>query len=184
MDPRLYRLQGRAGLRHVTGSELLRVLTEFSGDRLTLLQRHEAGARVAAHYDFNNTYQYVIAREDTHLSWLADALEQMGAAMPGAGEAMTVPAVAPYRTTAGADSCRALLEDDEQRLGAFVEKWQPEVAAVSHARHRRMLEVILGESLEHRRLFGQAANGFEDVLGHRTSAGKRVGGVLATRGIG
>jgi hypothetical protein len=39
-----------------------------------LVQRQEAGARVVSHYDFNNTYQYVISRGETHLSWLQTPL--------------------------------------------------------------------------------------------------------------
>ncbi len=167
----------------MTNPELLGLLTEFSADRLTLLQRHEAGARVAAHYDFNNTYQYVIAREETQLTWLASALAQMGAGLPPAGDPLPVPEVQAYGKTARPAGCRALLDDDDRRLAAFVEHWRPRLASVSHARHRKMLEVIVGESLEHRRLFGQAAAGFEDVLGHRTSDGQRVGGVLATRWV-
>ena len=53
--------------------------------------------------------------------------------------------------------------------------------AVTHARHRTMLNVMLGESLEHQRLFEQAAAGFEDLLGRRTGGAARVGGVLPTR---
>ena len=44
-----------------------------------------------------------------------------------------------------------------------------------------MLDVLLGESLEHQRLFEQAASGFEDVLGKRTTFAERVGAVLPTR---
>ena len=49
--------------------ELKKFLTDFAGERLALVQRHEAAARVVSHYDFNNTYQYVIAREETHPGW-------------------------------------------------------------------------------------------------------------------
>jgi hypothetical protein len=52
---------------------------------------------------------------------------------------------------------------------------------MTHARHRTMLNVVLGESLEHNRLFEQGASGFEDVLGRRTDGAERVGGVLSTR---
>ena len=62
--------------------DLQKFLTDFSAERLALLQRHEAAARVVSHYDFNNTYQYVIAREETHLSWLESALVEFGAALP------------------------------------------------------------------------------------------------------
>jgi hypothetical protein len=52
---------------------------------------------------------------------------------------------------------------------------------MTHARHRTMLNVVLGESLEHQRLFAQAAAGFEDLLGKRTAGSSRVGGVVPVR---
>jgi len=76
---------------------------------------------------------------------------------------------------------KELCEDDERTLGAFVTKWRPQVDAMTHARHRTMLNVVLGESLEHQRLFAQAAAGFEDLLGKRTGGVARVGGVLPAR---
>ena len=76
-----------------------------------------------------------------------------------------------------------LLEDDASQLAGFIARWQPRVAHVAHARHRRMLDIILGEAQEHQRLFAQAASGFEDVLGRRTASGPRIGGVLATRWV-
>ena len=68
-----------------------------------------------------------------------------------------------------------------QHLAACVERWRPRVAAMSHARHRTMLDVILGESREHQRVFEQAASGMEDVLGRRTGGVARQGAVLPTR---
>ena len=44
-----------------------------------------------------------------------------------------------------------------------------------------MLDVILGESREHQRVFEQAAAGEEDVLGRRTGGVPRQGAVLPTR---
>jgi hypothetical protein len=44
-----------------------------------------------------------------------------------------------------------------------------------------MLGVVLGESLEHARLFEQAAEGSEDVIGRRTGGVPRVGVVLPDR---
>ena len=41
---------------------------------------------------------------------------------------------------------------------------------MTHARHRKMLDVILGESREHQRLFEQAAAGMEDLLGGAPAA--------------
>ena len=44
--------------------------------------QHEAAARYVSDYDVNNAYQYVIAREETHVSWLQHALLDLGAAIP------------------------------------------------------------------------------------------------------
>ncbi len=167
----------------MTHSELLQILTDFAAERVALIQRHEAGAQVAAHYDFNNTYQYVINREGTHLEWLAAALAGMQAPMPAAASTLPVPTVVVKKGTAQPAVYRALLEDDASLLAGFVQRWQPKVAHVAHARHRRMLDIIMGEAQEHQRLFVQAATGFEDVLGRRTASGPRVGGVLTTRWV-
>lgn len=155
----------------MTHSELQQLLTEFAADRLALLRRHEAGAMAVVNYDFNNTYQYVIAREDTHLSWLQSALAEYDAMLPSTAALIPVPAA------------RVVLDDDARHLGAFVDRWRPRVAALTHARHRTMLNVVLGESLEHQRLFQQAAAGFENLLGRRTHGVARTGGVLPTRWV-
>jgi uncharacterized protein (DUF1501 family) len=165
----------------VKPDELKKLLTEFAADRIALLHRHEAGARTVSHYDFNNTYQYVINREETHLGWLQNALADFAAALPGASKAISVPEVAKQGKKADAGAYRNILEDDAQHLGSFVETWRPRVEHMTHARHRNMLDVIFGESLEHKRLFDQAAAGFEDVLGRRTGGVPRQGGVLPTR---
>jgi hypothetical protein len=152
-------------------SELQSLLTEF------------AAARVAvSHYDFNNAYQYVINREETHLSWLQTALAEYKAVLPPAG-ASVLPAPHAPKTSAKveASAFRGILEDDVRYLGALVDTWRPRVDRVTHARHRNMLNVILGESMEHKRLFEQAAAGLEDLLGRRTDGVERVGGVLPTR---
>ena len=165
-------------MKHV---ELQQLLTEFAADRVTLLQRHEAGARAVSHYDFNNTYQYVINREETHLGWLLNALADFGAPLPGPSRTLPVPPAPKPGKKVDAGAYRGILEDDAAHLGAFVESWRPRVALMSHARHRTMLDVIFGESLEHKRLFDQAAAGFEDLLGRRTGGVPRQGAVLSTR---
>jgi hypothetical protein len=177
MDARLHHLQGKA--EDVTPSELRRILTDFAADRAALLARHEAAARVMGHYDFNNAYQYVINREETHLSWLQDALAEIEAPLPGAGP--VPPVETPKTRSADAAAYRGVLEEDASGLGTFVERWTPRVAELTHARHRRMLQVVLGESLEHKRLFDQAAAGLEDVLGRRTGGVARQGTVLPAR---
>src|SRR5262245_11386986 len=163
-------------------SDLQKLLTEFAAGRVALIERHEASARTVSNYDFNNTYQYVISREETHLSWLQTALSEYAAVLPPPGANALPPPPAPTRgKSIEAGSFRAILEADARYLGAFVEKWRAPVDAVTHARHRNMLNVILGESMEHRRLFEQAAAGFEDLLGRRTGGVPRVGAALPTR---
>ena len=44
---------------------------------------------------------------------------------------------------------RQILLEDARVLASFVEAWTPRIAAMTHARHRTMLTVILGESREH-----------------------------------
>jgi hypothetical protein len=165
----------------VKQTELLQILSEFAAGRLMLLQRHEAGARAVSHYDFNNTYQYVINREEAHLAWLQTALAEFGAPLPPSSAALPVPEVPKRGRKALSAVYRGILEDDVRHLEEFVRTWRPKVAAMTHARHRIMLDVILGESLEHKRLFEQASEGFEDVLGRRTGGVPRQGAVLPVR---
>jgi uncharacterized protein (DUF1501 family) len=163
-------------------SDLQKLLTEFAAGRVALIERHEASARTVSHYDFNNTYQYVISREETHLSWLQNALAEYSAVLPPAGSGALPAPPAPKRSAKiEAGAFRSILDDDARYLGAFVETWRAPVDAMTHARHRNMLKVILGESIEHQRLFEQAAAGFEDLLGRRTGGVPRVGAVLPTR---
>jgi hypothetical protein len=163
-------------------SELQMLLTECAAARLALLERHEASARIVGHYDFNNTYQYVINREETHLSWVQSALAEYGAVLPPvASAALPAPEAPKAKKRVEVSAYRSILEADARYLGAFVEKWRPRVNQMSHARHRSMLNVMLGESMEHKRFFEQAALGFEDLLGRRTAGAERVGAVLPTR---
>ena len=162
-------------------TESQQILTDFAADRLALLERHEAGARVVSHYDFNNAYQYVINREEMQLSWLQSALAELGAVLPPPSSTIVVPEVAKVRTKGDGTAFRGVLEDDTRHLAACVERWRPRVAAMTHARHRIMLDVILGESREHQRVFEQAAAGVEDLLGRRTGGVARQGAVLPTR---
>ncbi len=74
-----------------------------------------------------------------------------------------------------------MLADDAALLDKFCERWRPKVDALTHARHRTMLLVVMGETREHQRLFEQAAAGMEDVLGKRTGGVARVGAVLPDR---
>lgn len=162
-------------------TELQQFLTEFAADRLALVQRHEASARVVSHYDFNNTYQYVISREETHLTWLQAALSDFSVALPGPSAGLSAPDAPKKSKTADPAIFRSILEEDARGLGAFVDRWRPRIQQLTHARHRTMLDVVVGESLEHKRLFDQAASGFEDLLGRRTGGVARQGAVLPSR---
>jgi hypothetical protein len=161
----------------VTPTELAAVLQECYAERLALMLRHQAVARRVGNLDFNNTYQYVIAREDTHLSWIRAAIEELGSVVPASGSEPTLEA----RT---ADAVMALIREDLGSADAFVQTWTPRVETVSNARHRSMLRVVLGETLEHKRFFEQAAAGREDLLGRRMDAGPRRGAVIDTRWVG
>jgi hypothetical protein len=181
VDRLVHQLQREAEGLSVQREELRSFLTEFAADRLALIHRHEAAARVVSHYDFNNAYQYVIAREETHLSWLETALTEISAPMPAAAPIVAVAEPAKGRKSPDASAFRDILSEDVRLLGGFVDKWRDRVDMLSHARHRTMLNVILGESLEHERLFEQAASGLEDVIGRRTGGVPRVGAVLPAR---
>jgi len=165
----------------VNTHELRDFLKGFTAERVALIERHEAGARVVSHYDFNNTYQYVISREETHLSWLGHALAELDEPLPKASAALPVPALPKLGKKVEPSAFRPVLADDAALLDRFCERWRPKVDALTHARHRTMLLVVMGETREQQRLFEQAAAGMEDVLGKRSPGVARVGAVLPDR---
>ena len=158
-------------------TEILDQLLGAYVDKGALRGRHEAVARIVGQYDVNNTYQYVIAREDQHLRWLADAIADLGGLVPDPPVPQTV---APVK---GDEAVRGVVGDDAQGLDGFVGAWRPRVAAISNARHRLMLELMLGETQEQARLFHQAAAGRLDLLGRRTGGDRLAGSVLPTRWV-
>lgn len=161
-------------------AELLGVLCEFHREKLALRQRHEAVARHVSGYEFNNAYQYIIAREDVHLSWLEAAIAELG----GTHDEVPEPILPPRGRK---DSAAPLIEEDAREADAFVSRWRPRMADVTHARHRGMMDVVLGETLEHRRFFEQMTAGRDDVLGRRANGPGPSGtgdGVLPVRWLG
>jgi len=157
-------------------TDLPALLQEFHREKLAMVLRHQAGARLVGQYDANNTYQYIINREDVQLSWLANAIVELGNTPADASE--------PERSARGADAARAIFEEDARDAQAFVDRWRPRVESMSNARHRGMLRVILGETLEHKRFFEQAIAGRTDLLGRRSEQiGPAVGEVLPTRWV-
>jgi hypothetical protein len=176
VDARLHYLQGKAKL--VKSTELLAFLGEFYRDKLAVRQRHVAAARFVGDYDFNNTYQYVINREDAQLSWLRSAILDMG----GTPEDMPEPTI--DESGKRADLQARVIGQDRDGAQQFVEQWRPRIEAMPNARHRSMLRVILGETLEHKRFFEQALAGRSDLLGRRADGAGTAGAVLAERWVG
>ena len=157
-------------------AELLALLQDCYRARVALILRHQAVARHVGHFDFNNTYQYVVAREETHLSWLRTAIEELEGAV---SDDTREPAI---QMPAG--GALELMQQDAAGALAFVDDWRERIERVTNARHRGMLRVILGETLEHKRFFEQAVAGQEDLLGRRVDAGARRGEVMGSRWVG
>jgi len=123
-------------------SGVLSELQDFYRDKLAALLRHEAGARLIGQYDVNNTYQYIVNREETQLSWIATAIVELGGSLPE---------VAPPQRTANVRDvaiAKGVVDEDAREAQAFVDRWRPRVAALPNARHAKMLNVVLGEVLE------------------------------------
>lgn len=153
-------------------TDTLALLLEFYRDKLAACLQHVAAARVVSQYDANNTYQYVINREETQLGWVTAAITDLGGPSP------VDSGVPDRRAVNGA----TVFAEDVAAAQAFVEHWRGRVDALGDTRRRRMLQVILGETLEHKRFFEQALAGRTDLLGIRGApVGERVGQVLPTR---
>ena len=156
-------------------ADLQHLVRDFYLARLGLLLRHEEAARHVSEYDANNAYQYIINREETHVSWLQHALLDLDVAIPGD------PARPGVQPGSSADGWKALAAEDARANQQFVDAWKPKVETVTHARHKGMLKVVLGEMLEHKRIFDHAATGREDLIGTHLSINQRRGVVANTR---
>ena len=156
--------------------DLLATLKELHRDKLTLRERHVAVARHVNHYDFNNTYQYAINREDVHLAWLETAIRELGG----------TPDVVPEAQVASPgkkNAFTALVQEDARSAEALVAVWRARVDSLSNIRHAKMVKVILGETLEHQRFFAQIAQGNELVLGSRMPGAGTGNGVMGVRWV-
>jgi hypothetical protein len=157
-------------------TDIVALLGDFHREKLTMLLRHRAAARVVGQYDANNTYQYIVNREETQLSWVAKALTELGDPAAEAAEIV--------RPLPGPDPARTAFEEDARDAQAFVDRWRPRIDGMTNVRHAKMLRIILGETLEQKRFFEQALAGRLDLLGRRGDAsGARVGSVMAERWI-
>jgi hypothetical protein len=174
VDARLHYVQGKAEL--VT--DTLALLQEFYREKLDMLLRHQAGSRLIGQYDQNNTYQYIVNRDETQLSWVGKAIEQLGGTLTDEAE--------PLREAKGkgTEAARHIIDEDGRDAQAFVDQWRPRIAHMTNARHAKMLDVILGEVLEQKRFFEQALAGRTDLLGRRAGVLEPSHGVvLPTRWI-
>jgi hypothetical protein len=169
----VHRVQAEA--EHVKPSDLLATLLEFHRDKLSMRQRHAAVARHVGNYSFNNTYQYIIAREDVHLAWLEAAIRDLD----GAIEQIAEPSLgAPAKK---GDAFLPLVQEDARGMETFATRWRERAGTVTNARHRNMLGVIIGEVLEHKRFFDQMIAGRDDLLGRRMDGAGTGNGVLGVR---
>ncbi len=173
----MHRLQAEA--ERVKPADLAAVLKELHHEKLALRQRHVAVAKHVSDYDFNNTYQYVIAREDVHLAWLESALAELQVTPDEVAEP-----VLPARGKK--DSFLPLVSEDAREAGEFVSRWRARSDEFSNARHHNMVKVIFGETLEQKRFFDQMGAGREDLLGRRSNGPLSPGtgdGVMGVRWI-
>ena len=157
----------------------LAILRDFHKDKLTLRQRHVAVARQVSDYEFNNTYQYVISREDVHLQWLEAAIAELD----GTPEDVMEPGIEPPPKGFKRDFM-PLVGDDARNAESFVTRWRPRLGEVTNARHRSMMQVVLGETMEQKRFFDQMLAGVDDLLGRRSNGPGSPGtgdGVLGVR---
>jgi hypothetical protein len=171
----VHHLQGKA--ESVSAPVLAELIRDCYLERVALLMRHEDVAATVTDYDINNAYQYIIAREETHLSWLQHALLDLGAPQPPdppRGAALSVKG----------DGWKSLAADDAAANARFVDKWRGRIDEVTNARQQGMLKIILGEMLEHKRLFDQAAAGRKDLIGTSLAINDHSGTVMTARWTG
>jgi hypothetical protein len=161
----------------VKSDDLLQLLREFYRDKSALRHRHVAAARLVLDYDFNNAYQYVINRDDMHLTWIHDAIVDHG----GTAEDAPEPRVQVSGNKEAAQ--HRLFIEDRDLAQAFVDRWRDRVEHLNHARLRTLLRVILGEALEQKRFFEQALAGRTDLLGRRADGAGTKGEVLPERWV-
>ncbi len=157
----------------MTPAELLDLLNDFYRETLDFLEERQINAQSVAAYDANNGYQQVLGRQEVHLRWLDDAIAALGGTVSESAEPPSGKLPTP--------SVKALIERDAASQKAFIGRWTPVVAAVSNARHRKMLELILGEMKEHLRVLQQAAESRSDLLGRHSDGKVLRGTVMAVR---
>src|SRR5438045_9801172 len=119
----------------------------------------------------------MIAREDAELNWLSDAITELA----GTLEDVPEPTIDGSGKSTALQS--QLIDQDKTAAQSFVDKWRARIEPMPNARHRSLLRVILGETLEHKRFFEQALAGRTDLLGRRADGAGTSGEVLPVRWI-
>ena len=142
-----------------------------------MLLRHQAGARLVGQYDFNNTYQYIVNRDETQLSWVATAIDELG------GTISDQPEPDRGRSAEGRGAAASSRRTRGTRRRSSI-AGGPASTRCRTPGTRKMLRLILGEVLEQKRFFDQALAGRTDLLGRRgASLGPSHGEVLPSRWI-
>ena len=159
----------------MTPPELVNLLQDVYRETSELLLSRQARARSVTSYEANNAYQQVLGRQDVHLRWVSDAITDLGGTIPEVGLDES------QATAVKGTDVKTIVEADARAQQAFIDRWAPRVAVVTNARHRKMLEFVLGEMAEHFRVFEQAIEGRTDILGRHTDGKILRGTVLPGR---
>jgi hypothetical protein len=157
----------------VNPAELLTLLNDFHRETLELFKARQTNAQSVAAYDANNGYQQVIGRQEVHLRWLSDAIAALGGTAADSLDQLS--------GTASLENFKSIIDRDAASQKAFIDRWAPIVPTVTNARHRKLLELILGEMKEHLRILQQAAESRSDVLGRHSDGKVLRGTVMAAR---
>ncbi len=160
----------------------LPLLIELHRDKLTARQRHVAVAKLVSDYEFNNAYQYLINREDTHLQWLEAAIAVLGGTPATVGDATATASPAASKKDLNSKFL-PLVSEDSKSAADLVAKWRPKAAGIHSDRDRKLVGVILGETLEQKRFFDQMLSGQDDLLGRRMKGASTGDGVMPVRWV-
>ena len=154
-------------------AELLTFLNDCYRDTLELFKARQTNAQSVAAYDANNGYQQILGRQEIHLLWLRDAIAGLGGTAADSLDEVS--------GKASREAARSIIDADAAAQKAFIDQWAPRIATVTNARHRKMLELILGEMKEHLRVLQQAAESRADLLGRHSDGKVLRGTVMAAR---
>ena len=111
------------------------------------------------------------------LGWLHDAVSGLG----GSVDAVAEPSLSAHGKAEAAQA--AIVREDSSGMQTFHDRWRDRVEKVTNARHRNVLRVILGETLEQKRFFDQMVAGRLDLLGRAADGARTAGEVIPTRWV-